>query len=151
MSSKSGCSRPLLDILYGAALRMTRHHDDAEDLVQDTVVEGVPVLPSLRNAETNFKAWLLRVMTNLYINQYRKAEKQGEQVELDAGGAEGAFWGPGPGDDEWIWAKAWEQAGNKINFDPAPRTGFQPGEATICQAIEALPVGVPYRGDAGGR
>jgi RNA polymerase sigma-70 factor, ECF subfamily len=129
---------PLLDVLYGAALRMTRHHDDAEDLVQDTVVKAYRFFHRFERG-TNFKAWLLRVMTNLYINQYRKAEKQGEQVELDAGGAEGALWGPGPGEDVWIWAKAWEQAGNKIDFDPAEHVLSKLGEATICAAIEALP------------
>ena len=117
---------PLLDVLYSAALRMTRDHDDAADLVQDTVVKGYRFFHRFERG-TNFKAWLLRVMTNLYINQYRKAEKQGEQVELDES------------EDVWIWAKAWEQAGNKVNFDPAEHVLSKLGEATICAAIEALP------------
>jgi RNA polymerase sigma-70 factor (ECF subfamily) len=117
---------PLLDVLYGAALRMTRHNDDAADLVQDTVVKAYRFFHRFERG-TNFKAWLLRVMTNLYINLYRKAEKQGEQVELDEG------------EDVWIWAKAWEQAGNRIDFDPAEHVLSKLGEATICAAIEALP------------
>jgi RNA polymerase sigma-70 factor (ECF subfamily) len=117
---------PLLDVLYSAALRMTRDHDDAADLVQDTVVKAYRFFHRFERG-TNFKAWLLRVMTNLYINQYRKAEKQGERVELDEG------------EDVWIWAKAWEQAGNRINFDPVESVLSKLGEATICAAIEALP------------
>jgi RNA polymerase sigma-70 factor (ECF subfamily) len=117
---------PLLDVLYSAALRMTRDHDDAADLVQDTVVKAYRFFHRFESG-TNFKAWLLRVMTNLYINQYRKAEKQGERVDLDEG------------EDVWIWAKAWEQAGNKVNFDPAEHVLSKLGEATICAAIEALP------------
>src|SRR5437762_1114141 len=116
---------PLLDVLYGAAQRMTRHHDDAEDLVQDTVVKAYRFFHRFERG-TNFKAWLLRVMTNLYINQYRKAEKQVEQVEFD------------DGEDVWIWARAWEQAGNKAEFDPAAQVLFRLGEATIRAAIDAL-------------
>jgi RNA polymerase sigma-70 factor (ECF subfamily) len=117
---------PLLDTLYSAAMRMTRNHDDAADLVQDTVVKSYRFFHRFERG-TNFKAWMLRVMTNLYINQYRKAEKQGEQVELEEG------------EDVWIWAKAWEQAGNKVNFDPAEHVLSKLGEAKICAAIEALP------------
>lgn len=118
---------PLLDVLYSAALRMTRDHDDAADLVQDAVVKAYRFFHRFERG-TNFKAWLLRVMTNLYINQYRKAEKQGERVEPEE-----------DGEDVWIWAKAWEQAGNRINFDPAEYVLSKLGEATICAAIEALP------------
>src|SRR5437588_10595229 len=117
---------PLLDVLYGAALRMTRHHDDAEDLVQDTVVKAYRFFHRFERG-TNFKAWLLRVMTNLYINQYRKAERQGEQVELEEG------------EDVWIWAKAWEQAGSSAGYDPEQAVLAKLGEADICAAIDALP------------
>jgi RNA polymerase sigma-70 factor (ECF subfamily) len=117
---------PLLDTLYSAALRMARDHDDAADLVQDTVVKGYRFFHRFERG-TNFKAWMLRVMTNLFINQYRKAEKQGEHVVLEEG------------EDVWIWAKAWEQASNKINFDPAEYVLSKLGETTICAAIEALP------------
>jgi RNA polymerase sigma-70 factor (ECF subfamily) len=75
---------PLLDSLYSTARRMTRDHDDAEDLVQDTVVKAYRFFDRFQPG-TNFRAWLLRIMTNLYINQYRKAERQGEQVELEEG------------------------------------------------------------------
>ena len=50
---------PLLDVLYGAALRMTGHHHDAEDLVQDTVVKAFRFFHRFERG-TNFKAWLLR-------------------------------------------------------------------------------------------
>jgi RNA polymerase sigma-70 factor, ECF subfamily len=117
---------PLLDVLYGAAQRMTRDRDDAADLVQDTVVKAYRFFHRFERG-TNFKAWLLRVMTNLYINQYRKAEKQGEQVELEEG------------EDGWIWARAWDMAGNKAEFDPEKQVLSKLGEATICAAIYALP------------
>jgi RNA polymerase sigma factor (sigma-70 family) len=53
-------------------------------------------------------------------------------------GEEGCFQ-PSAAEDVWIRAKAWEQAGNKIDFDPAAQVLSKLGEATICAAIEALP------------
>lgn len=66
---------PLLDQLYGAALRMTRNPADAEDLVQETMVKAYAAFRSFR-AGTNLKAWLYRILTNSYINSYRKKQRQ---------------------------------------------------------------------------
>ena len=67
---------PLLDQLYGAALRMTRNPADAEDLVQETVPQGVLVVHLVPAKGTNLKAWLYRILTNSYINTYRKRQRQ---------------------------------------------------------------------------
>ena len=61
-----------LDRLYSAALRMTRHSADAEDLVQETYVKALRGRDSFK-PRTNMKAWLYRILTNTYINSYRKA------------------------------------------------------------------------------
>ena len=66
---------PLMDQLYGAALRMTRNPADAEDLVQETMVKAYSGFRSFR-AGTNLKAWLYRILTNTYINSYRKKQRQ---------------------------------------------------------------------------
>jgi len=66
---------PLLDQLYGAALRMTRNPADAEDLVQETMVKAYQGFRSFREG-TNLKAWLYRILTNTYINSYRKKQRQ---------------------------------------------------------------------------
>ena len=66
---------PLLDQLYGGALRMTRNPADAEDLVQETMVKAYAGFRSFR-AGTNLKAWLYRILTNTYINSYRKKQRQ---------------------------------------------------------------------------
>ena len=76
---------PLIDSLYGAALRMTRKPADAEDLVQDTYVRAYSAFHQFTPG-TNLKAWLYRILTNTYINSYRKAQRapqisDGEQVE----------------------------------------------------------------------
>lgn len=58
---------PLMDGLYGAALRMTRNPSDAEDLVQETYLKAYRAFHSFQEG-TNLKAWLYRILTNTYIN-----------------------------------------------------------------------------------
>ena len=66
---------PLLNQLYGGALRMTRNPQDAEDLVQETYLKAYKAFHSFKKG-TNLKAWLYRIMTNTYINSYRKKQRQ---------------------------------------------------------------------------
>jgi RNA polymerase sigma-70 factor, ECF subfamily len=64
-----------LDQLYSAALRMTRNPSDAEDLVQETFAKAFAAFHQYRPG-TNLKAWLYRILTNTYINTYRKKQRQ---------------------------------------------------------------------------
>jgi RNA polymerase sigma-70 factor (ECF subfamily) len=64
-----------LDQLYGAAMRMTRNSADAEDLVQETYAKAFAAFESFA-AGTNMRAWLFRILTNTYINIYRKKQRQ---------------------------------------------------------------------------
>ncbi len=73
---------PLLDQLYGAALRMTRNAPDAEDLVQETYLKAYSAFKSFTEG-TNLKAWLYRILTNTYINGYRKRQRQPQQQPTD--------------------------------------------------------------------
>lgn len=73
---------PLLDQLYGGALRLTRNPADAEDLVQETYMKAFKSFDSFKEG-TNLKAWLYRIMTNTYINTYRKAQRQPAQLPTD--------------------------------------------------------------------
>jgi RNA polymerase sigma-70 factor (ECF subfamily) len=70
-----------LDQLYSAGLRMTRNPSDAEDLVQETFAKAFAAFHQYRPG-TNLKAWLYRILTNTYINSYRK--KQREPLQSDA-------------------------------------------------------------------
>ena len=79
---------PLLPSLYGAALRMTRNPADAEDLVQETYLRAYRGFAGFQEG-TNLKAWLYRILTNSFINTYRKKQREPQTVE-------------GPDDaDEW--------------------------------------------------
>jgi RNA polymerase sigma factor (sigma-70 family) len=76
---------PLLDQLYSAALRTTRNATDAEDLVQETYAKAYAAFHQYRPG-TNLKAWMYRILTNTYINTYRK--KQRQPLEADSGEVE---------------------------------------------------------------
>jgi RNA polymerase sigma-70 factor (ECF subfamily) len=71
---------PLLPPLYGAALRLTRNQADAEDLVQDTYLRAFRGFASFQEG-TNLKAWLYRILTNSYINTYRKRQREPQIVD----------------------------------------------------------------------
>jgi RNA polymerase sigma-70 factor (ECF subfamily) len=64
-----------LDQLYSAAMRMTRNPQDAEDLVQETYAKAFAAFHQFKPG-TNLKAWLYRILTNAYINTYRKRQRQ---------------------------------------------------------------------------
>lgn len=66
---------PLLDQLYSAALRTTRNPSDAEDLVQETFAKAYAAFHQYKPG-TNLKAWMYRILTNTYINSYRKKQRQ---------------------------------------------------------------------------
>nr|WP_186526177.1 sigma-70 family RNA polymerase sigma factor [Leekyejoonella antrihumi] len=84
VASESGAARaarferdamPYLDQLYSAALRTTRNPSDAEDLVQETFAKAFAAFHQYKPG-TNLKAWLYRILTNTYINSYRKKQRQ---------------------------------------------------------------------------
>jgi len=71
---------PYLDQLYSAALRTTRNPSDAEDLVQETFTKAFAAFHQYKPG-TNLKAWLYRILTNTYINSYRKKQRQPQQSD----------------------------------------------------------------------
>ncbi|MDQ1292303.1 MAG: polymerase sigma-70 factor, subfamily [Actinomycetota bacterium] len=71
-----------LDQLYSAALRMTRKATDAEDLLQETFTKAFASFHQYRPG-TNLKAWLYRILTNAYINSYRKRQREPQPAHTD--------------------------------------------------------------------
>lgn len=69
-----------LDTLYGAALRLTRDPVDAEDLVQDAMLRAYRFYDRFESG-TNLKAWLLRILTNTFINRFRRASRERDVLE----------------------------------------------------------------------
>jgi RNA polymerase sigma-70 factor (ECF subfamily) len=73
---------PFLDQLYAAAMRMTRNPADAEDLLQETFLKAYAAFHQFEEG-TNLKAWLYRILTNTYINSYRRRQRQPVQAPTD--------------------------------------------------------------------
>jgi len=73
---------PFLDQLYAAGLRMTRNPADAEDLVQETYAKAFAAFHQYQDG-TNLKAWLYRILTNTFINSYRKKQREPQQNAAD--------------------------------------------------------------------
>lgn len=104
-----------IDQLYGAAMRMTRKPADAEDLVQETYAKAFASFGQFTPG-TNLKAWLYRILTNTYINHYRKAQRQPRI------GGDGEV-------EDWQIARAAEHSA----------TGLRSAEV---EALEAMPDGI---------
>jgi RNA polymerase sigma-70 factor (ECF subfamily) len=115
---------PLLPSLYGAALRLTRNPSDAEDLVQDTYLRAYRGFAGFQEG-TNLKAWLYRILTNGFINTYRKKQREPQIVE-------------GPDDvDEWylydrLGGRSVEESAEEEVLDRIP-------DAEVKAALESLP------------
>lgn len=73
---------PHLDALYATAVRLTKNPGDAEDLVQEAMLKAYRYFDKYEQG-TNCKAWLFKIMTNTFINRYRKAQKRKEYLVDD--------------------------------------------------------------------
>ncbi len=71
-----------MDSLYSTALRLTRNTEEAEDLVQDTYLRAYRFFDKFQMG-TNFKAWIFKILTNTFINKYRKMVRTPQQVQLE--------------------------------------------------------------------
>ena len=127
---------PLLPGLYGAALRMTRNPTDAEDLLQETTLRAYRGFASFQEG-TNLKAWLYRILTNSFINTYRKKQREPKTVD-------------GPDDiDEWflfdrLGAQSVERSAEEDVLEKIP-------DADVKAALESIARELPDGGAAGGR
>ena len=74
---------PVLPVAYRVAANLTRDHFDAEDVVQEAVLNACRGFAGFREG-TNFKAWFLRIVTNVFISKYRRQARSGVAVALDA-------------------------------------------------------------------
>jgi RNA polymerase sigma-70 factor (ECF subfamily) len=113
-----------LDALYSVATRMTRSSTEAEDLVQDTVVKAMRAKDQFQPG-TNLKAWLLRILTNTFINRYRRGGM--ERDLLDGPSAD-------PLADGWIGASTM-----RAMRDPETQALKPLIEAELQAALDELP------------
>jgi RNA polymerase sigma-70 factor (ECF subfamily) len=110
--------------LYSAALRMTRNPADAEDIVQEAFLKAYRAYDTFEEG-TNLKAWLYRILTNTYINRYRKRQRRPDETEL------------GELEDLYLYKRLGEPSGATHS---AEREAIdQLIDDDIIEAIEALP------------
>lgn len=115
---------PLLDTLYAGAMRMTRNPDDASDLVQETVERAYKSFHQFKPG-TNLKAWMFRIMTNTYINGYRKKQRQPVQSSTDDV-------------EDWQMAKAGSHTSTGLRSAEAEALDKLP-DGDIKEALAAIP------------
>ena len=115
---------PLMPSLYSAALRLTRNPADAEDLVQDTFLRAYRGFASFEEG-TNLRAWLYRILTNSFINTYRKKQRQPQTVE-------------GPDDiDEWYLFD--KLGGRNVELSAETEVLDKIPDEAVKAALESLP------------
>jgi RNA polymerase sigma-70 factor, ECF subfamily len=115
---------PFVDQLYPAALRMTRNPSDAEDLVQETFVKAFASFHQYRPG-TNLKAWLYRILTNTFINNYRKSQRR----PLESSGE---------GVEDWQLARAESHTSTGLRSAETEALDHLP-DSDVKDALQALP------------
>ncbi|MEV8635952.1 sigma-70 family RNA polymerase sigma factor [Streptosporangium sp. NPDC051023] len=115
---------PYLDQLYSAALRMTRNPADAEDLLQETFAKAFASFHQFQEG-TNLKAWLYRILTNTFINSYRKKQREPKQS-----GAEEI--------EDWQLARAESHTSGGLKSAEIEALEHLP-DSDVKQALAALP------------
>ena len=112
--------------LYSAALRMTRKPADAEDVVQETYLKAYRAYASFQEG-TNLKAWLYRILTNTYINKYRKDSRRPSEVDL------------GTVEDMYLYRRLGSEESAEAARTTEDRVLDGLVESDIKQAVEELP------------
>jgi len=111
-----------LDQTYGAALRLTNNQADAEDLVQDTYARAFAAFHQFKPG-TNLKAWLYRILTNTFINNYRKAQRRPDVTASDV--------------EDWQLFKASEHQSTGLESAEASALNDVP-DSVVTQALASL-------------
>ncbi len=121
---------PYMDEMYAAALRMTRNPQAAQDLSSEVFAKA---WRSIHQFEwgTNMRAWLYRILTNTYINDYRKRTRQGKPVDLDQYETTDEF---------YFYNKLAKEAVDEKQ-DPAQAVLSKFAEEDIVRAMDSLPDG----------
>jgi RNA polymerase sigma-70 factor, ECF subfamily len=120
---------PILTAAYGTALHMTRNSSDAEDLVQEAALQAFRGFDSFQEG-TNFKAWFFRILTNLFINAYRRRQREpGIDTLPDLEDAPALY----------LFKQTQAMGMHTGTSDPAALVLERFGVEQVCRAIAALP------------
>ncbi|HEY4577091.1 MAG TPA: sigma-70 family RNA polymerase sigma factor [Yaniella sp.] len=112
-----------LDQLYSGALRMTRNPEDAEDLVQESYARAYSSFHQYKPG-TNLRAWLFRILTNTYINIYRKRQRRPQEADSD-------------GLEDWQMARAAEHTSTGLRSAEAEALDYLP-DSDVTEALAEI-------------
>lgn len=115
---------PYLDQLYSAGMRMTRNAADAEDLVQETFAKAYASFHQFQPG-TNLKAWLFRILTNTFINSYRKKQREPQRAGTEE-------------IEDWQLARAASHTSSGLKSAEAEALERLP-DSDVKQALQTLP------------
>jgi RNA polymerase sigma-70 factor (ECF subfamily) len=115
---------PFIDQLYAAAMRMTRNPADAEDLVQETYIKAFAAFHQFTEG-TNLKAWLYRILTNTFINTYRKKQRQPQESNSE-------------NVEDWQLARAESHTSSGLRSAEMEALDHLP-DSDVKEALQALP------------
>jgi RNA polymerase sigma-70 factor (ECF subfamily) len=115
---------PYLDQLYAAAMRMTRNPADAEDLTQETFAKAYASFGQFQEG-TNLKAWLLRILTNTFINAYRKRQREPRRSGTEE-------------IEDWQYTRAASHTSSGLKSAEAEALDRLP-DSRVKEALQALP------------
>ncbi len=113
-----------VDQLYSAAMRMARNPSDAEDLVQEAYTKAFSAFHQYKPG-TNLKAWLYRILTNTYINLYRKRQREPLQSNSDT-------------IEDWQLARAESHTSSGLRSAEAEALDHLP-DSDVKRALQAIP------------
>ncbi|GAB2901374.1 RNA polymerase sigma factor SigR [Streptomyces mayteni] len=113
-----------LDQMYSAALRMTRNPADAEDLVQETYAKAYGSFHQFRQG-TNLKAWMYRILTNTFINSYRKKQREPQRSAAED-------------IEDWQLARAESHMSTGLRSAESQALDHLP-DSDVKQALQAIP------------
>ncbi len=115
---------PHLDAMYRTALRLTRNPSDADDLVQDSVIKAYRFFDSYETG-TNVRAWLLKILTNLFFSKHRRSSLEGSVAAMGA---------TDPVSDGWMSAASVNPSREPERMVEKPLI-----EAAVARALEDIP------------
>lgn len=118
--------QPLLAGAFGTALHLTRHRDDAEDLVQEAAVQAFRAFHTFRSG-TNFKAWFYRILTNLFFHRYRQRRREPQVTQLE------------DAPDLYLYTRTKQAGLHAISEDPATLIMSKLSAEQVAAAIDGLP------------
>jgi RNA polymerase sigma-70 factor, ECF subfamily len=115
---------PFMDALYNQAVRLTRHSEDASDIVQETYLRAYRTFANFKEG-TNCKAWLFKILYSIFVNKYRKHQREADTISIE--------------ELEQTFHRTLADGDWQTNFPALTRSGLDWQEPEVNRALARLP------------